>query len=237
MATIEDELAKDTKWNPSSDGDVIHAPIGRHLDRDLVVVVRKLNNGLLYALPKDTEGRDVFRLGSYNVDNVPELPNQYHLINFLMRDAPPALYSTFEWKSERVLEGNPIAWLEYTMMHTPFFGNREGLTMLMSLYATQLVKGNWLDLKLNLPTKEITQRYHTATLEYSGEKSGGFYYHADGKQDPKSLGFSNLPMNIEGPLGKVFYDALRGARMDTLRTAENLVQEFPSLRPVHIQHV
>lgn len=240
-----DDLAKDPEWQPSLNKELIEVSIPKPSDprrnkgikNDLSVVVGELQNGLLYALTKDGNGNTVGWPGGYDVETVPELQNGYHLINLAIKwdefRGLLACFSTFEYKDKITVNGNPVARLEYTTLHNP----GKGLTMLASLYAAQLVEGGWLDLQLSLPRTDISQRYPIAKLEYSGERNGGFYYSIDGKLTPNSPGFSNLPENIEGPLARLFYDASRGAWIDTLHTAKNLVKEFPSLRSMRIQHV
>jgi hypothetical protein len=230
-----DKIANNPQWQPASGDSLIRAIVTPPSDmffgkRPISVEVKKLNNGLLYASVKDADDRNVIGFGGYDVEEVPQLPNQYRLINLSMRQREGLLgfFATFGYRDEGTINEKSLAKLEYTTWHVPGLGDK-GLTMLTSLYAMQAVEGGWLDLHLNVGGSMPYKRGLTAKLICSGESNGELHFDENGEPVTKNvIGFKELPEHLEGPLKEIFRSTLATGSIDALETAVALFDEFHS---------
>lgn len=234
MTNIDDFV--DSEWQPSSDEPVVRSPVEIHTSAgrerkttNVIVEVRVLENGLLYAVGVDDEGVPVLELeeGRYVIGNYPKGRSPYQLINLVRRAKEDmlSLFATFEYKAGRTPDGQDAARIEYTTWHDdPTYG----LTVLTSLQAYQAVEGGWLDLQLGLPTLDSPDRTMTVKISSLGEE---LEFDSQGVlKDPGSrLFWASKKM-------KEIYDTVsRGVKIDALQTAKAVVNGFPSQRPLQME--
>ena len=241
MKSIEG-IANDPGWQPSSHEPIanlpirISTPIGRGREiRDLIVVVRALENGLLYAVPVDKlENNGPIFARSYPVENFPKGQSPYQLINLKRteREGVPGFAATFEYKAGKTPEGlgeaipNGLdeARIEYTAWHNPV----DSLTLLTSVQAHQAVKEGWIDLSLNIPTYGNSDRAMTMKISFLDENLG-FDKNGNLEKQVKRLFWSSK--ELEG----IYQAVIKGAQTDPLKTAVVLINGFPSQRPLHLE--
>ena len=241
MGSIDD-IANDPEWQPSLAGPVatlpvqVREPVGRErITTNVEVVVRALENGLLYATALDENGMPTLARGSYSVENFPKGNSPYQLINLARfnREDVPGFSATFEYKAgktpkgidEKFPAGLDEVRIEYTTWHNPIYN----LTLLTSVQAHQLIKEGWLDAQLSLPTYGNSER--AMTMEVSS-LSESLKFSRDGafleKSTPR-LFWSSKEL-------KGIYQAItKGAQIDPLQTAVALINGFPKQRPLHIE--
>src|SRR3989338_3187786 len=113
MGSIDD-IANDPEWQPSLAGHVatlpvqVREPVGRErITTNVEVVVRALENGLLYATALDENGMPTLARGSYSVENFPKGNSPYQLINLARfnREDVPGFSATFEYKAGKTPKG------------------------------------------------------------------------------------------------------------------------------------
>lgn len=235
-----DNLFKDIiEWQPSQDGDLVRAPLPRpqHLGHgpDLEVAVRQLNNGLLYALVQTLNGVNVESIAGYGIDEVPELAGKYRLINLTTNwvNEKPVVSATFQYKAGKTPKGHDVAVIEYTTRHN-LDENEEGLTTLVSLYASQEIGKGTIDIHLNAASTDPRNPSMTMKIISSGDLYGELSFDSEGNLLPSS---KRLFISQEHPLYKIYSETSKGTKVNPLRTAIALAEGFPSQRPLHIEQL
>ncbi|MCH8004223.1 MAG: hypothetical protein IH934_06360 [Nanoarchaeota archaeon] len=229
MSNIED-IANDPEWQPSS---VICAPIQppSYFDRvsDIVVVVKQLNNGLLYAIPQNKSGKTLFKNASYSVGSVPVLNDQYKIINLAKRQTRerPGFFATFEYETGETPDGNNAARIEYTTWHNPIIGEN-GLTALISLYAWQENDNGKLELHLNVASNNPADRSMRMKIFPPDEFGGHLDFDKEGVLLKAPFGFYEAGENPTNPLRNIYLATLMDSKVDVLHTAMALVKGFPN---------
>ena len=227
-------------WQPSKDGPSISVPLVRppHLGRDpnLELIVRPLNNGLWYASSVQTKGgRHVDAIARYGTERV-DLPDGYNVIGLSTTwiNEKPVATVTVQYKAGNTPNGQDAAVLEYTTRHFPN-RNESGLVTLVSLYASQEVKGGRIDIHLNAATTEPKNHSMTMKVVSSDELYAELNFDSEGNLSgtPRALFIS--PSH---PLRQIHKrTSAREELVDPLSTAIALIKGFPSQRPLHIEQL
>ena len=239
MEDISDLFRTIVGWQPSPKGLVTKSSLPRpqHLGHgpQLEVIIKQLNNGLLFASIQTVEGHKEARLASYDVENVPTLPENYKLINLTnnMVNGRPAVSATFQYNSGKTPDGNTVAQIEYTIRHY-ITGDSASLFKLITLYASQEVEGGRIDVMLN----EGDANPNNPFLKMKAIASDKLYAELSFDEE------GNLPKLSRGvfigqghPFFRLYHGVTSDLRVDTLRTAVSLVNGFPAQRPLHMEQL
>ena len=242
MATIDD-VANEPRWTAVSE--VLRAsilpPPYLGTPHNVKVVVKELANGLLYAVVQNEDGKVLQRNAKYNVEGVPALPSGFRLIQLDMNRNRnlPGYFATFEYKAGKAPDKNDAIWIEYITWHSPQFGNN-GLTMLISLYASHIIKDGWLNAQIGSIaywSNNRSMKMNLGASDQSGDDSyldGRLVFNGDGKLLEVSLGLPQKMERMRHPLSLVYNRATNGMQIDVLSTAAALVKGFPSSRHLDI---
>ena len=238
-----DDLANDPEWQRTLDepifSSIVKPPAYFESKSDITIDFWRLGNGLLYAVPKNKDGRILFKNASYPINDEEEISGHYHLVNLATRRTRerPGFFATFRFDSNQQVHDSEEATIEYTVWHNPVIGET-GLTTLISLYAMQNIDDEWAEFSFNAENNRPDSRYLTARIVPANAFGGDVAFDREGRMQAKvPFGAGSDIVGGMHPFERVYEAVTRGIELDALKTAQELIKAFPARRPLDMQQL